>query len=296
MDELKKKLYEQDDIELMEMVRKKIYEEEERDEKLRRVIVEDGSEVEAKGKGVFIDKMKEKIKLIEEYEVFTKNVGEDVKRVFYDTYDFMLPNRIFLNDVLGDDIKRDYQIFLADKANRYLKEWLESKGITAEYEMRVREYKRFPSIYAVYSDGDEVMQFSLLRKWYGVRERGMKEQEILDRYDEKMDRLKKDEETCREKLKSAQEKRDNPLKNYPGIKNKAFILVTNKKEVYEALDKYVKSKERELVMILVEQERNRKNVKGEIERNKKRLAAQEDVEVFFGELGYELNEDKYNLY
>jgi hypothetical protein len=90
-------------------------------------------------------------------------------------------NGFVFND--GKLLVHDFQVFLADLTDRFVQEWAKSNGITESIKVEVRMPNSYPSIFAIYHKEMELIQFNVLEKFYGVRNK-VKDEETI-RFDYK---------------------------------------------------------------------------------------------------------------
>lgn len=115
------------------------------------------------------------------------------------------------------DIKvHELQIFLASLIDTFVKEWCTSKGITSEIQVKVRNPKSFPSIFAIFSNELEIMQFNIFEKKYGVRVKALSKEEALEKQENEMQHQQK---SIDEVTKTLQLKRDVKANPYHYTKN-----------------------------------------------------------------------------
>lgn len=97
-----------------------------------------------------------------------------------------------MNGFLFNDGKlqvHDFQVFLADVTNQFVQTWAKTNGIKESISVEVRQPNTYPSLFAIYLDDQELIQFSILEKFYGVRDKIKNENEIRKEYQEREDQI-----------------------------------------------------------------------------------------------------------
>lgn len=257
---------------------------------------------EVKPNSLFFSYIDDAQKELNDGLAFLKKAELDPKLLFTDS-DIHLKSRGMMMAIMNhwrnenEYVKgHDFQVYVADVANRYFQDWLRQKGINEPFRLEVRNPNQFPSIFAVYHEEVELLQCNLQKKWYGVRKRPFTEEEILYRHEKGLARIEKEMKETEEELKRNLLRRDEPLKYYKGLKNRIQYLFIDKKKLYESFDKFVKREESILAQQKKEKEFLTQSLPKMIEESKKKGIHVEQVEAFFVELGYELNKVEGSLY
>ncbi|ADO59999.1 hypothetical protein [Paenibacillus polymyxa] len=102
-----------------------------------------------------------------------------------------------MNGFLFHDDKllaHDFQVLLANVINRFVQEWASQKGIHEKITVRVRNEKKYPSIFAIYVEDMELIQFSLYEKFYGIRNKVFDENAIQLEYEYREEQVNKNVE------------------------------------------------------------------------------------------------------
>ncbi|WCF11478.1 hypothetical protein NDS46_31470 (plasmid) [Paenibacillus thiaminolyticus] len=79
----------------------------------------------------------------------------------------------------------DLQEFLAGLTNQFIQKWARENGITQNITVGVRNHKSYPSVFAIYHDEIELIQFDIFEKFYGIRDKSKSEEEIRKQYQER---------------------------------------------------------------------------------------------------------------
>jgi len=190
----------------------------------------------------------------------------------------------------------DFQVYLAHVANLHFQKWLDSKGIEETYQIDVRNSNQYPSIFAVYHDDHEIVQFSVLQQFYGMRKKPDVEEVLLEKHQSTLKKIDERLQLQTLKVEEQVSKRDHPMKHYKGIKNKLAYLFMNHQKVYEVFNKWVRREEKILLDLKMEKEREIQSFPDFLERSNNQRSYMEEVEVFFQELGYELMTEEHKLY
>lgn len=242
------------------------------------------------------EQMGEVVGLIESFNKMIGDIEKEPKKVYKEANKVIEPKRFLIYEMLGNDLKKDLQYFLASKADIYLQEWLEEKGKEGIYTLKVREGGSFPNILAVYKGDLEVMQVSVLQKWYGKREEVRSEEELQEEYRIESDRIEEEYTYRVREYKRNVKRRDNPGKYFKGFKNKVIYYFIDKEKLKEDLDKRVKESEKKIVSNLIRGIRNKRGQKQKERNNKIIKEAYETLEPFYKELGYKQETMRSKLY
>lgn len=277
-----------------DVVKERVQKRKERHEKLNKKLRETKHEI--KSTETYIGRLDYVQKEIEEYKSLTKGLDEDILDVFHDVGRVMKNNRVLLNGAMGDDLNRSYQLFLADKADTYLKEWLIRKGEEPVYRIKVRAIETFPSIYAIYKGEQELIQFSLTNKWYGIREKGKTEEDIKRIHDIDIVRLNNEKKDREEELRKWQDIKEEPHTYYKGIMNKLTLWTKSKEEIEGYLDKQIRNCESWVLEAMENMEWKKQNYEIKLKEEKNKIEAEKILVPFFNEQGYQNNTTEYSLY
>jgi len=126
----------------------------------------------------------------------------------------------------------NFQTYLAYYANLHLQEWLKEHQIEEPFHIAVRNPMQFPSIFALYHEDTELIQFDVINQWYGIRKRPLTEEELLKNHHNDINRIQKEIEEQEERIQKEIDRRDHPLKYYKGLKNiLAYFMVGKRKNL-----------------------------------------------------------------
>lgn len=287
---------------LQDKVRKKIEEERKYADKISKSM-RDSKQVELKERSLFIEEIEDAKKELEEGLLFIQKFEEEPELLFKYAYKYFKSTRgmiyTIMNHWKSEDsyIKgHDFQLYLSLIANNHFQSWLQSKGISNNFRIEVRTPNSFPSIFAVYCEDVELLQFNLLKKWYGIRKKPFTEIEILERHEKEMVRLDKEIKEQEEKLNLSILRRDNPLKYYKGIRNYISWIFINKKKFHTTFNKFVDKDKNYLEHLEEQRERAIQYLPENILKSNRQNELINMVDLFFIELGYELNTNQGSLY
>lgn len=287
-------------MKMKEKVAKELKEGIERAEKVSKQI---RRPVKVKPKSDFISTMrdaemelKEAVAFIERAEQFPKLFLEESHQYIGKTKDIVFS--IMNHWKRGEkEIKGyDFQSYLADVSNRYFQEWLKANNITESFEIEVRNLQQFPSIFAVYQNGIELIQVNILDKWYGIRQKNSTEEELLEEHRRNLERADNDILSQMEKVSLAKMRREHPLQYYKGFKNFLSWLFLNKKKMYTSFDKLLKNEEARLQQYKESKELIIQCHPITLKNHLEKRGAIEKIEPFFKELNYNLNTSQSSLY
>ncbi|OZB98136.1 hypothetical protein [Paenibacillus sp. XY044] len=199
----------------------------------------------------------------------------------------------------------DLQAFLCSIINNFFRSELKDERIT----IKVRDRLRYPSIFAVYYDDNEFLQFDIFERYYGKRMMKTVE-EIEEHYKRQADQKHKELEIVKEKISDMLAAKDNPIKyiiNYHKNRktkiykkwfygSKELVLYVFQwgkmsKLVGKALDKYAQQ---------LEEIEARYKKYDNLEFDLKNLRIKEDliskVEPIFIKYNYRLETENHKLY
>lgn len=259
--------------------------------------------VNVKPKSDFINTMKDAENELKEAVAFIERAEQEPKLFLEESHEHIGKTKDIVFSIMNHwkrgekQIKGyDFQAYLAAASNRYFQEWLKTNNITESFEIEVRNPQQFPSIFAVYQNGTELMQLNILEKWYGIRQRKSTEEEVVTEYHQELTRVDNDIVTQMEKLSLAKERRDHPLQYYKGFKNFFAWLFLNKKKLHESFEKLVKNEESKLQQYKESKERIVQYHPITLKNLAEKRVSIEKIEPFFKEMNYTLNEIQSRLY
>lgn len=199
----------------------------------------------------------------------------------------------------------EFQTFLCSLVNEFFKSTLQDDKIS----IKVRDRMRYPSIFAVYYNDSEIMQFDIFERYYGKR--NMKTKEEIEHYYKRQENEKHEElEFVKEKISDMQTAKSNPMryiinyhkkrktdiikKLYYCAKELAVSIIQFKKLtslMEQALDKYYGQ---------LKEIEDRYEKYNKLEEDLKNLQIREEiiskVEPIFMRYGYRLETESHKLY
>mgnify|MGYP001167357889 CR=1 FL=1 len=236
-----------------------------------------------------------------ETEFLREAISEPI-RFFTETKDRLKSHRSILYRVLDFKSRRgpcsphEFQQFLITKLDGVFQDWLQKNKKELSLSIRLRNPSTFPSLFAVYDNDTEILQFNIFEKTYGIRQRPLTEEEILMRGQEKERQLRT--------LKQAEERK---LKELANVKEKPYLYIfTSWEGFFHLFLRYEQTMKR--IRELMEWSRgkietlddqikaNRESLPSIIQANVNRQKAIEAAEPFFLELGYSLETRQEKLY
>ena len=251
----------------------------------------------------FIESIRQSQSDLERSLAFLLKALEEPKLLYTDTKDEWISNRGMLFKALEYMAKgekrnnlHDFQAFIADKLDRYLKEWAKNKGITEDVKVEVRNPLTYPSIFAVYYEDQEIIQFNIFEKWYGIRESlTTTEEEILSSGDTVM---KTHEENIQSFVKRRAEYEGLSKKPWGMVKTPAdvYILLFKRKKVIEGLQKQLENFDKRIEHESKLLQQTKDSIPHQVERSKRKITGMDSIVPFFEELDYSLEMNQYKLY
>lgn len=204
---------------------------------------------------------------------------------------------VMTTSYLKDDLvtPHAFQVYLANQLNVAYNEWIEKQELNYEVSILVRNPDSFPSLFAVYVNEREVLQFNIFEQWYGIHEQFPTLEELQEQY-------RKSEEYQKETL----EKDKTAVDYLKNVKAKPWAFVRKPKDVRLLLFKrgLVDNNIQEKIIRKGTQMQDTKfDLQNQFEdiqitfkskEHAKRIA--EQMSMFFIELGYTLEKRTSKLY
>lgn len=188
-----------------------------------------------------------------------------------------------------------FLIYLATLLDREFKEWAKTQDWKHDISILVRQPNSFPSIFAVYVDEREVLQFNIFERWYGVREKFHTEEELMEHYQKSEKRTLSDIKKSDKKIvywKDVQAKPWSFIKTVEDI----YIFLFKRETLNQNIEKKIVSLERNIGHMMQDLVIQRESIAETLERQEKAFTIAERMRVFFVELEYTLNEEIQQLY
>lgn len=222
--------------------------------------------------------------------------------LFQEAHIYLKSNRNIVTAVMNTSyLKNDkvnghaFQVFLASILDRGLQAWVEKNQIPHEVRILVRNPNSFPSIFAVYVNEQEIIQFNIFERWYGLRD-------VIFTEDEIRERAEKHKITNEEALKEL----DIELTKWTDIQQKPsslirtpwdiFVLLFKRNKLNASLEKKVTFIKRQKEDLMKDIKFEEESIPGQIEHSQTKQVYRESLLPFFEELSYGLEEDRHNLY
>lgn len=258
---------------------------------------------ELKPKEEFFDAIFEAQKELDEALAFLKRAESTPAILFAEASRYLISTRgmvyTIMNHVRTEDGKikgHDFQVYLADLANRYFQQWLRERDIPDDFAIQIRDANYFPSNFAIYHGDRELIQFNLIEKWYGVRKRPLSKETILLEDSKQAERLLAAIRKQEKSLVQAIHRRDYPRQYVKGVKHSIRYFFSNKKKLDKIFDDAVKKEEAILIQYKMEMEQAKILLPEIIENAQETATYLMQVEPFFQDIGYVLETEKNKLY
>lgn len=191
--------------------------------------------------------------------------------------------------------QHDFQALLAEKMNQHLQKWVQVRGIEEQVKVEVRNPLSFPSIYCIYFNDMEVIQFNIFEQWYGVRERPLSEEEIINQSNSVVRNHEEQVEKLKKQLDDYKAYRENPWKHVK-VPTDIVIILFKMKRLKEGLNKRISNTEKRIK----EEQDMLKGAKDSLpyylEKRNKRQIGIDKIVPFFEELSYRLETEQHKLY
>jgi hypothetical protein len=189
----------------------------------------------------------------------------------------------------------ELQGFLAELVEPFVKEWCRSNGVTHDVQVKVRNRNSFPSIFAIFSNGLEIMQFNLFEKKYGVRVKALSEEEIAEKYQDEMNRQQKNIDEFVEKIHLKRAVKANPYHYARNFKERVIVWC-KMKTLQTNVDKQIEDFEKMIEII----EKNRADYEARVPQsiaaNQIKTKLVDQLTPLFTEYDYTLEKMESALY
>lgn len=242
----------------------------------------------------FILKIEEEERNFIEGKELIKKCIEEPKLIFTEAREILGSPRHLVFESVGR-MRHDFQYFLASIANNYFQEWLEEQNIEDKAEVEVRNPNSYPSIFVVYFNDEEVIQFDIFKKSYGMREKRFTEEELLQKHTKNKLRIQSEIEKEKVKLEEIIDMKANP-KKYVKFWSDYYLIWFRRKKLKKSFDRRIKFQKKDLKFYEDELSRAEETYFYQLEKNKRMEKAINKIEPFFEKLGYEKSTEQHLLY
>lgn len=188
-----------------------------------------------------------------------------------------------------------FQVYLATVLDRAFKEWAKEQDLEHEVAVLVRQPNSFPSIFAVYVDEREVLQFNIFERWYGIRGKLYTVEELAEQYRKSEEKALPDIENSEKKLAYWKQVKEKPWTFIKSAKD-VRILLFKRKTMNENIEKKISSIETQIATMKQNLTIQKEHIPELMKQQEKQVNISERMRVFFVELGYALNEERQQLY
>jgi hypothetical protein len=188
-----------------------------------------------------------------------------------------------------------FQVYLASLLDKGFKVWAKSQKMERSVSVLVRNPSSFPSIFAVYVDDHETVQFNIFEKWYGVREKFYTEEQLREQFE-------KSKENTLDCIAQTEKKKT----YWVQVKEKPLTFIKKPYDIYLLLFKYqmilanvekkISSFEHQIKDMQKSLQEQEEAIPKQVAHYKARKDIAESVTPFFVELGYSLEEERDRLY
>jgi hypothetical protein len=254
----------------------------------------------------FISLIKQAAFELQEVEQFLQKATENPMLLFQEAHIYLKSHRNMVVSAMNtsydnpEKIKpQDFQVYLSSLLDKAIKEWAKKRGLSYDVSVQVRNPNCFPSLFAVYVDGYETIQFHLFERWYGIRENVLSEQEVKDRYKKFADSIQKQLEQIEKEMQKWQKIQKNPfstIKRPLDIFTVPYLLLFKWKTIKENLQKKIQKLYNEKSWLMEELEKEKERIDEQIHYYQMKKKHIDAVLPFFKELNYTLQTEKHKLY
>lgn len=239
---------------------------------------------------------------LQKAESFLKRTNADPLLLFKEAHVYLTSEYNVLTAIMDTSYQKNkkvtphsFQVYLGSLLGKALQTWASEQGISQKVQVLVRTPNTFPSIFAVYVNDIEVIQFNIFKKWYGMREKFLSEDEIKERAERSKQRYQEGIQDVEKKIEKWTKAKESPaslVKNLKGV----YILLFKRKNAMANIDTLLKSfeKQKKELIKLIEEEDGR--IPEQIKYQQLKEASVQLIVPFFKELNYSLEDQPYNLY
>lgn len=266
---------------------------------------------------VFIQVIDKTIERFQQQKAFLEQACSQPELLFQDAHRVIGSKRDHIYQIMNqwNDGKRilqvhDFQKFMAELLNRFVQQWAKEHGIHQEVVVKVRNPNTFPSIFAVYHGDIELIQFDILKRFYGIRDAIKSEEEINEERKKFENERNEQIERCKNEIAEYVKMKESPFayvwnyhrnhkpKNwFRGLINEVgeyFFLVFKRRKMLTLIDEAIKS--RQTSISSYEDNIKRVDWNEKIRISKARAELTEKLKSLFEQYGYRLETERYNLY
>lgn len=239
---------------------------------------------------------------LQKIQHFLQRAEADPLLLFKESSIYLKSSRNIVTSILGTSYSRNesvtayaFQVYLATVLDRAFKDWAEKQDWKHDVSVLVRQPSTFPSIFAVYVDEREVIQFNIYERWYGIREKMYSQEELMEQYLKSEENAFSDIEERRNKLAYWIHVKDNPWSFIKNIKD-VRILLFERDTIKGNIEKKITSIEQDILSMEQSLAIQKENIPRLLEQQEKRMDVMEKMRAFFVELHYDLMQEKHRLY
>jgi hypothetical protein len=243
---------------------------------------------------------------LQKIEQFLQKVTENPILLFEEAHIYLKSHRNMVVSVINtpyvnpEKIKpQDFQIYLGSLLDKAIKEWAEKRNLPYDVSVRVRNPNYFPSLFAVYVDGHETIQFHLFEKWYGIRQIILSDQEVRDKSKKITDSIQEQIKEIEKEIQKWKKIQKNPfstIKRPLDVFTVPYLVLFKWKVIKENLQKKIQKLYNEKSNLMKELEKERKCINEQIHYYQMKKKHIDAVLPFFKELNYTLQTEKHKLY
>lgn len=189
----------------------------------------------------------------------------------------------------------EFQAYVGSRLDEVFQLWKKENGVENDATIEVRNGNTFPSIYGIYLNGQEMMQFNIFEKTYGMRFKVKPEEKILQAGQREEVRLKADEKKEKARLEDLLKFREKPFRKLLSFRV-FFHLIFKKSETTRRLNELIRQHEENLQSIQERIQYNRERLPFILQYNQIRKDTFSCIEPFFVQFHYQLEENQAKLY
>lgn len=233
---------------------------------------------------------------------FLQRVESEPLLLFKEGSIYLKSSRNIVTSILGTSYSKTepvttfaFQVYMATILDRAFKAWSKEQDWEHDVSVLVRQPLSFPSIFALYVDEREVIQFNIFERWYGIRGKTYTEEEFIEHYRKSEENTLTDIEKTKKEIDYWKQVKGNPwtfIKNFKDVR----MLLFERNTINENIEKKITAFEADISAMRRNLRSQQEGIPQLLEQQEARLEITEKMSVFFKELEYSLMEERSKLY
>ncbi|WCK57175.1 hypothetical protein PP175_28725 (plasmid) [Aneurinibacillus sp. Ricciae_BoGa-3] len=250
---------------------------------------------------LFTNHVKETMHELNQIGDFLERASMEPMLLFTESYRVLkTANNLLVNSFQTEDRKdgltpHAFLIFLGSLLDKAFTEWATTQQLSFQPSVKVRQPNTFPSIFAIYVEDTELMQFNIFEQWYGIQQNILTPEEIKSNLKRKEASINNMIEDLDKKIEKCQSFQKSPLSKVRSLKDTHYYLF-KRKALLEKVAKKIDRFEDLKIALVKELQEERNKIQEHLEFHADKQEKLNGILPFFKELGYALQDEKYKLY